>query len=340
MNSVTRTRSIIGILCILLVLTPAATVSLGPAAVPFFQVYAVIASHIPSVPVTITWDHATDAIVWQTRLPRIVLGLAVGATLGVSGVAFQALIRNSLAEPYVLGVSSGAGAGAALALISFGVSSAFGVGAFAFVGAALATTAVVIIAGGGAHPLKLILSGLAVGFGAQSLTNLVIFSSGSPETNQAVMFWMLGSLSRARWSTIGIVCVAAVIVMLVLSFYGPILDALASGDSTARSVGVEPVRTRALLLLGVSAAVAIAVSAAGGIGFVGLIIPHVMRQLVGYSHRVLVVASGLAWAVFLVWADAFARIVFSPQELPIGVITGLIGAPCLALIVRNQKNQM
>ncbi|MHD0120063.1 FecCD family ABC transporter permease [Corynebacterium diphtheriae] len=333
----TRTRSIIGILCILLVLTPAATVSLGPAAVPFFQVYAVIASHIPSVPVTITWDHA---IVWQTRLPRIVLGLAVGATLGVSGVAFQALIRNSLAEPYVLGVSSGAGAGAALALISFGVSSAFGVGAFAFVGAALATTAVVIIAGGGAHPLKLILSGLAVGFGAQSLTNLVIFSSGSPETNQAVMFWMLGSLSRARWSTIGIVCVAAVIVMLVLSFYGPILDALASGDSTARSVGVEPVRTRALLLLGVSAAVAIAVSAAGGIGFVGLIIPHVMRQLVGYSHRVLVVASGLASAVFLVWADAFARIVFSPQELPIGVITGLIGAPCLALIVRNQKNQM
>ncbi|CAB0595343.1 iron ABC transporter permease [Corynebacterium diphtheriae] len=240
----------------------------------------------------------------------------------------------------MLGVSSGAGAGAALALISFGVSSAFGVGAFAFVGAALATTAVVIIAGGGAHPLKLILSGLAVGFGAQSLTNLVIFSSGSPETNQAVMFWMLGSLSRARWSTIGIVCVAAVIVMLVLSFYGPILDALASGDSTARSVGVEPVRTRALLLLGVSAAVAIAVSAAGGIGFVGLIIPHVMRQLVGYSHRVLVVASGLASAVFLVWADAFARIVFSPQELPIGVITGLIGAPCLALIVRNQKNQM
>ncbi|MHD0021737.1 FecCD family ABC transporter permease [Corynebacterium diphtheriae] len=334
----TRTRSIIGILCILLVLTPAATVSLGPAAVPFFQVYAVIASHIPSVPVTITWDHATDAIVWQTRLPRIVLGLAVGATLGVSGVAFQALIRNSLAEPYVLGVSSGAGA--ALALISFGVSSAFGVGAFAFVGAALATTAVVIIAGGGAHPLKLILSGLAVGFGAQSLTNLVIFSSGSPETNQAVMFWMLGSLSRARWSTIGIVCVAAVIVMLVLSLYGPILDALASGDSTARSVGVEPVRTRALLLLGVSAAVAIAVSAAGGIGFVGLIIPHVMRQLVGYSHRVLVVASGLASAVFLVWADAFARIVFSPQELPIGVITGLIGTPCLALIVRNQKNQM
>lgn len=99
-------------------------------------------------------------------------------------------------------------------------------------------------------------------------------------------------------------------------------------------------RTRALLLLGVSAAVAIAVSAAGGIGFVGLIIPHVMRQLVGYSHRVLVVASGLASAVFLVWADAFARIVFSPQELPIGVITGLIGAPCLALIVRNQKNQM
>lgn len=317
-------------------LTPLIAVTMGSATVALDDVVGVVLSHL-GLAREVTWPHSIDAIVWENRVPRVLAGLTVGAILGVSGVILQALVRNPLAEPYVLGVSSGASTGAASAIILIGAVHSLTTGLFAFVGALLATFALLVIAGKGAGPLQLILAGLAVGFGFQSLTNFLLFSSGSPETSQSVMFWMLGSLARTQWSQLPLLAVVAIVLTAAACLLGPVLDALASGDRTAESVGVHPGRARVAFLIPVSAAVAVAVSAAGGIGFVGLIIPHLVRNLIGYSHRLLVLGSALAAALFLTWTDAIARVIFTPVELPIGVITGLIGAPFLVLLIRRQR---
>lgn len=326
------------LLAVLLVFTPALTVTIGAASVPLPEVVGVLASHVPGLDVTITWDPTTDAIVWENRVPRILSGIAIAAILAVSGVVLQAVVRNSLAEPYVLGVSSGASSGAAAAMILVGTTSAGLVGLLAFAGALLATMLVLLVAGRSQAPLQLILAGLGVGFGFQAITNLIVFSSDSPETSRSVMFWALGSLARVNWDSVPLVSAVAVALVALMALCGPIMDALASGDRTAQAVGIEPGRARVLLLIPVSAAVAVAVATAGGIGFVGLIIPHLVRSFIGPSHRWLVIGSALAGGLFLVWADAFARIAFAPAEIPIGVVTGLVGAPWLVLLVRHQRS--
>ena len=339
-----RSRTGVGVrlalLALALLLTPAFTVVIGAAAVPLDEVVGVLASHIPGLDVQITWDRSIDAIVWDTRLPRIIAGVAVAAILGVSGVVLQAVVRNALAEPYVLGVSAGASSGAAFAIIIVGTSVATVVGVMAFVGALLATLLVLAIAGRTQSPLQLILGGLGVGFGFQALTNLIIFSSDSPETARSVMFWTLGSLARAGWDSVPVITIAALLLTVLMVLCGPILDALASGDRTAQAVGVEPARARILLLIPVSAAIALAVATAGGIGFVGLVVPHLVRSFIGPAHRFLVLGSALAAGLFLVWADAFARLAFAPAEVPIGVVTGLVGAPWLVLLVRRQGHSL
>lgn len=326
------------LLLIVSLVVPLLTVTVGAAAVPVGDVVGIIASHL-GFDVTGDWSQARQAIVWQTRVPRTLIGLSVGAILGVCGCVLQALVRNPLAEPYLLGVSSGASSGAALAILVLGVTSSLATGFLAFLGALVATLVVLLIAGRTQNALQLILAGLAVGFGFQALTNLMIFGSDSPEASRAVMFWTLGSLSRGLWSQVPLVLIIAVLITVAMSFFGPVLDAMASGDKTALSVGIDPARTRLALLLPVSAAVAVAVAVSGGIGFVGLIVPHLMRSFIGYSHRWLVVGSALFSAIFLVCADAVARVVFAPQELPIGIITGLIGAPFLVWLIRTQGRQ-
>ena len=339
-----RSRTGVGLrlvlLALALLLTPALTVVIGAAAVPLDEVIGVLASHIPGLDVQITWDRSIDAIVWDTRLPRIIAGVAVAAILGVSGVVLQAVVRNALAEPYVLGVSAGASSGAAFAIIIVGTSVATVVGVMAFAGALLATLLVLAIAGRTQSPLQLILGGLGVGFGFQALTNLIIFSSDSPETARSVMFWTLGSLARVGWDSVPVITIAALLLTVLMMLCGPILDALASGDRTAQAVGVEPARARILLLIPVSAAIALAVATAGGIGFVGLVVPHLVRSFIGPAHRFLVLGSALAAGLFLVWADAFARLAFAPAEVPIGVVTGLVGAPWLVLLVRRQGHSL
>lgn len=339
-----RSRTGVGLrlvlLALALLLTPALTVVIGAAAVPLDEVIGVLASHIPGLDVQITWDRSIDAIVWDTRLPRIITGVAVAAILGVSGVVLQAVVRNALAEPYVLGVSAGASSGAAFAIIIVGTSVATVVGVMAFAGALLATLLVLAIAGRTQSPLQLILGGLGVGFGFQALTNLIIFSSDSPETARSVMFWTLGSLARVGWDSVPVITIAALLLTVLMVLCGPILDALASGDRTAQAVGVEPARARILLLIPVSAAIALAVATAGGIGFVGLVVPHLVRSFIGPAHRFLVLGSALAAGLFLVWADAFARLAFAPAEVPIGVVTGLVGAPWLVLLVRRQGHSL
>jgi iron complex transport system permease protein len=312
---------------------------IGPVPIAPGITAQVIAQHL-GLSVPVTWEASTDSIVWTVRLPRVLMGAAVGACLAMSGAALQAMVRNMLADPYILGVSGGASTGAAAAIL-FGVGAAFGEYAqslLAFVGALGAALLVFFIARAGGHvtSLRLLLSGVAVGYALTAVTNLLIFSSDSAEGSRSVMFWMLGSLSLARWNAFLVIALlAAGLGLLVMLAGARVLDALSAGDEIAHGLGISPDRARVGFLLVVSLCTAAAVAGAGAIGFVGLVIPHLARRLVGARHRVLIPAAALLGSLFLLWADAFARIAMQPRELPIGVITAAIGAPFLLVLVRR-----
>ncbi|GAB7039606.1 MULTISPECIES: FecCD family ABC transporter permease [Catenuloplanes] len=286
------------------------------------------------------WTPPQEAIVWQVRLPRVLLGMTVGAGLAICGVALQAMVRNVLADPYLLGINSGASSGAAAALL-FGAGAGFGQYALsgsAFAGALAASLLVFLIArsGGRVTSIRLLLAGVAVGYALYAATSFLIFASGSAEGSRSVMFWLLGSLGLARWD--GLLAVTAVIVvgtMAYLTVVGRRLDVLAVGDETAHTLGVSPDRFRMRLLVIVSLAIGVLVSASGSIGFVGLVVPHLARRIVGAAHVRVVPVAALLGAILLVWADVVARVLLAPQEIPIGIITSLLGAPFLLVLIRR-----
>lgn len=288
----------------------------------------------------VTWTGPQEAIVWQVRLPRVLLGLLVGAGLAVSGVALQAMVRNVLADPYLLGINSGASSGAAAAIL-FGAGAGFGQYALstsAFLGALAASLLVFLIArsGGRVTSIRLLLSGVAVGYALYATTSFLIFASGSAEGARSVMFWLLGSLGLARWDAL--LAVAATVIGVTIAYLtvaGRRLDALAVGDETAHTLGVSPDRFRMRLLVLVSLCIGVLVSASGSIGFVGLVVPHLARRLVGAPHVRVVPVAALLGAILLIWADVIARILLAPQEIPIGIITALLGAPFLLILIRR-----
>lgn len=288
----------------------------------------------------VTWTPPEEAIVWQVRLPRVILGVLVGAGLAVCGVALQAMVRNVLADPYLLGINSGASSGAAAAIL-FGAGAGFGQYALstsAFLGAMAASLLVFLIArsGGRVTSIRLLLAGVAVGYALYATTSFLIFASGSAEGARSVMFWLLGSLGLARWDAL--LGVAALVIggtIAYLTVTGRSLDALAVGDETAHTLGISPDRLRLRLLVIVSLCVGVLVSASGSIGFVGLVVPHLARRIVGAPHVRVVPVAALLGAILLVWADVVARVLLAPQEIPIGIITALIGTPFLLILIRR-----
>lgn len=329
----------LGYLAVLLILTFFFSTTLGAAAVSVADVCQVIAYKIQLSANPPTQIH--EAIIWDTRLPRVISGVGVGAILGVSGVALQTIVRNDLAEPYVLGVSAGASAGAAFAMIFLSITTTLAVTGFAFIGAAISILIVVAVGTKrSSSSLTLILTGLGVGFAFQAITNLIIFAAKTPEASRAVLFWTLGSLTRATWENSWASVILGIVITLFLVYTSPLLDALSSGDRTTLTIGINPNTARIILLIPVSLAVAGAVSTAGGIGFVGLIIPHLIRNYIGYHHRSLVIGSALGGSIFLTLTDALSRIIFTPSEVPLGVITGLIGAPFLLFIVISKTTKL
>lgn len=291
---------------------------------------------LPAVTATAT----EEAIVWQVRLPRVLLGGLVGAGLAVCGAALQAMVRNVLADPYLLGINSGASSGAAAAIL-FGAGVGFGAYALpasAFVGALGASLLVYWLArtGGRVTSTRLLLAGVATGYALYAATSFLVFASGSAEGARSVMFWLLGSLGLAQWDGLLAVCAVSVLLTtVVLTLLGRHLDALAIGDETAHALGISPDGLRTLLLVVVALCVGVAVSAAGSIGFVGLVVPHLARRAVGPAHRRLVPAAALIGAILLISADVLARTVLTPQEVPIGIVTALLGAPFLAALIRR-----
>lgn len=334
-----RTLAWVGGLAAVVVAGLPVAVGFGPVDISYATVWQVITHHLVGLPREVTWSTAQDSIVWDVRVPRVLLGAVVGAGLAASGVVLQALVRNVLADPYLLGVTGGASTGAAATLL-FGVGLAAGsssLTASAFLGAMLATVAVFALArfGGRITSVRLLLAGVAVGYVLSALTSFLVFASDAPEGARAVMFWLLGSLAQARWSSVLVAGIVVGCVLLVLQAWGRRMDALAIGDETARTLGVDPTRFRAQALVAVSLMVGAVVAVSGGIGFVGLVVPHVARSMVGSEHRRALPVAALVGAAFLVAADLFARLVFAPRELPLGIVTAFVGAPFLVLLLRR-----
>lgn len=325
-------------LWVLAILLAVVSLGIGPVAIDPVTVALVLSHHLAGLPKQPVWSDATDAIIWISRMPRVLMAIAVGATLAMAGAALQAMVRNTLADPYTLGVSSGASTGAAFAItVLAGAGGALGLPLAAFAGAVTAIVLVLLIGGraAGVSPFRLILSGMAVGYAMSSLTSFLIFASDSPEASRSVMFWLLGSLANVHWGMVQLCLVVAGGTLAGLTLAGGHLDALAAGDDTALALGINPGRSRIGLMVAVSLAVGAMVAGSGGIGFVGLIVPHLARALVGTSHRALLPACACLGAGFLVLADIGARMVFAPTEMAIGVVTGLVGSPLLLVLLRR-----
>ncbi|ALJ22215.1 FecCD family ABC transporter permease [Microbacterium sp. No. 7] len=289
-----------------------------------------------------TWATAQQTIVLDIRLPRVLVGLLAGAALAATGATLQSLVRNPLADPYILGVSAGASTGAAAAIL-FGTAlfaTSLGLAASAFVGAAVATGIVLLLSHAGGRPtsMRLLLAGVTVGYLLQAGTSFLIFASDTAEGARSVMFWLLGSLAMSSPSSLGVMAVVIVLGIAVLIGSARGLDALDLGDETAETLGIRPDRLRRRLLLLSAALVGVTVSVVGAIGFVGLVVPHLARRAVGSPHRILIPTAALLGAGFLVVSDVAARMVLVPQELPIGIVTALVGTPLLVRHVARMRD--
>ncbi|QEO14702.1 iron chelate uptake ABC transporter family permease subunit [Agromyces intestinalis] len=312
-----------------------AAVTIGPAGLAPLDVIRSVAAHLGLGTSDLT--HLQDAIVWELRMPRVLTAAAVGAGLAICGAVMQALTRNPLADPYLLGLSAGASVGAVLVLV-LGLGLVLPVAAFAGALAALAATLGLARAAGGLTPATTLLAGLAVSAVFGAITSLVIFWSATTDSYREILNWLLGSLAGTDWSSVALAAGALAIVGMPLLFSGRTLDAFTFGDSAAAALGVHVTRTRTLLLVATALLTGALVSVSGAIGFVGLILPHAVRLVVGAGHRALLPLSALAGAVFLVWVDTGARTLFDPRELPVGILTALVGGPVFAaLLIRSRR---
>ncbi len=281
-----------------------------------------------------------QVIIWDVRGSRVILAAIVGAGLSICGAIMQSLVRNVLADPYLLGIASGASTGAAAVLV-FGIGGILGLTGGAFLGAVFATVATFTIAStaGSLTSERIILAGITVSFAMTALTNLMVFVSGNEGTSRSVMFWMLGSLVFASWDQMLLPLILVLFTLVVGMGLGSGLDAISVSDETARVSGFHPQRLRLLGVLLVSACVASLVAIAGQIGFVGLVIPHIARRLVGATNRSVIPTSAILGAMLLVWADVIGRVAFDPRELPLGIVTSLLGTPILIALVRKQYSR-
>ncbi|MGE3285720.1 MAG: FecCD family ABC transporter permease [Pseudonocardia sp.] len=313
--------------------------SIGPVSVPLTDTARAVLHHLMPGTVGPPADAVASQIVWEFRLPRALLGAVVGASLALVGCALQAAVRNPLADPYLLGVSSGAALGA-VAVIAFGGAALGGLSAptAAFAGALLATGLVYVIARrrGRVSQLRLILSGVALAYLFQAAYSYLLIKT-VPQAAQAAQFWLLGSLGSAGWADLGLPTAAVMVGCAVLLLQSRSLNALLVGDETAVSLGLDVHRLRVQLLVVTSLLVGVVVSVSGAIAFVGLVVPHVCRLVIGSDHRRLLPVAALTGASFLVLVDLAARTVDAPSELPLTIVTAVLGVPCFIWLLRRRE---
>ncbi|WP_327342189.1 FecCD family ABC transporter permease [Streptomyces europaeiscabiei] len=315
----------------------AVAITIGPADIGVVDVWSTVVAHLG-------WGHTEltpirDGIVWNLRLPRTLLAAVCGAGLAVCGAVMQSLLRNPLADPFVLGVSSGASTGAVVVVVLGVGGGALSVSGGAFLGAVVSFGLVLLLS----HTLggttdRVVLVGVAAMQLFSALTSFMVMTAADAETTRAVLFWLLGSLSGADWTDVAVCLAVLVVVLLVCLGHTHALDAFAFGQDAAASLGVSVARTRLVLLCATALLTAALVASAGAIGFVGLVLPHAARALTGSGHGRLLPATALAGSVFLVWVDTLARTVLDPQEVPVGVVTSLIGVPAFVAIMYRTRS--
>ncbi|WP_280190787.1 FecCD family ABC transporter permease [Delftia sp. PS-11] len=336
------------LLCAVLLLAMTLAITWGSVDMPASTVWRIAASRLLQtlgistgpLPLLDGISQQHQQIVWLIRMPRVLLAALVGAGLAVVGTIMQAMVRNPLADPYLLGVSSGASVGA-VSVLAFGALASAGMYALtagAFAGALAATVAVYLLARshGRIHATRLILGGVAIGYVLAGVTSLITLSSGQRDLASALLTWTLGSLAGTQWQELGMPAGVLAAGLIWLGLQARELNALLAGDETAATLGVDTARLRRALFLAVSLLTGTMVAVSGAIGFVGLIVPHAARMLVGTDHRRVLPVAALAGALLLVLVDLVARVAFAPMELPVGVITSLIGGPFFVWMLVRQ----
>lgn len=321
---------------LLLVLSVAVAVTIGPARISVGNVRDTVAAHLglgesPLSPIR-------DGIIWNLRMPRTLLAAVCGAGLAVCGTVMQSLLRNPLADPFVLGVSSGASTGAVVVVVLGVGGGAVSLSAGAFIGALCSFALVLLLShtlGGSTD--RVVLSGVAAMQLFSALTSFVVMTAADAEQTRGVLFWLLGSLGGVGWTDVWTCSAVLAVTLLICLGHARTLDAFAFGQDAAATLGVHVGRTRIVLLCATALLTAALVSSAGAIGFVGLVLPHAARALTGSGHRRLLPVTALAGAVFLVWVDTLARTVLDPQEVPVGVVTALIGVPAFVLVLYRTR---
>jgi ABC-type Fe3+-siderophore transport system permease subunit len=310
---------------------------LGNVSLPLADTIGILGHRLLGLPATGSWSAATETIVMELRLPRVLAAIAVGAGLGVSGAVLQGLLRNPLADPYVLGTASGAALGAAVgvllpiqaAILGFGLANVL-----AFAGALVAVALVVRAAGGAGSESRssVLLVGYAVGSVLAAGLALAMYLSG--DNLRRIVAWLLGSLAGSTWSQVVVGLPIVIVGTLLIVARARTLDALLLGDDAAAHLGIDVRRERYILLALAALVTAAAVALAGLIGFVGLVVPHMVRLVTGPTARSVLPLSALTGAAFMVGADLLARI---PGELPVGIVTAIVGVPVFVVLLRRTR---
>ncbi|MCK0175947.1 iron ABC transporter permease [Mycolicibacterium sp. F2034L] len=337
-----RYSSVIAALLVLLGGVVLAGLAIGSIAIPPVDVARTLAHQLVPTLVDVTAPPHVETVVLQVRGPRVLLGAVVGAGLAVIGMTLQALVRNPLADPYLLGVSSGASVGAVGVIVTgatvLGAAST-SVAAFAGSLAALALVYTLSRAGGQITTTRLVLAGVAVAYVLSAVTSLMLIMAESGDQARQVLTWLLGGLGGANWDALWLPLGAVLAGIVVLLAQARTLNVLLAGDEAATTMGVDVDRFRAQTFVLASLLTGILVAVSGPIGFVGLILPHAVRLVVGSDHRRALPAAALAGASFLVLADLAARTLAAPQEIPVGVLTALCGGPFFLWLIRREARR-
>lgn len=325
------------LLIVILILSVLYAVTVGSADLSVSEVYHVILHELFGIGSADIWGSgAVHDIVWIIRLPRIIQAVGVGMGLAVVGVIMQAIVKNPLADPYILGISSGASLGATLTiLLGAGIFGSLSVGVGAFIGALTVSFAVIAIAniGGRITSVKLILSGVALSSLCSAFSNFIVYVADDPGRFMTVSFWLMGSLAGADWQSDVLILTVVLLAVLFFITQSRMLNLMLMGDETAITLGTNLQPYRRIYLIIASLMIGFVVYCSGVIGFVGLIIPHFVRGLFGVDHKKLIPLSALCGSVFLVWADVVSRTILPNSEVPIGILISVVGAPIFILLL-------